>query len=480
MATKRRRTPTKKTKQRKILPYRRSFIQWNIGTVTFGIIFVYLIINVILYTQNDTVSTYEVNQNKILKTITTTGVVIRTEQIITSKQSGYLSYYAQEGKRVAKKGYVYSIDETGDIHQYLSQSADELNLFDDSSYENIRETISVFNNYYNDNSFYELYDFKYNLNNVILEATNDTMLKKLETALKEAGISESYKKITSPKSGIVSFLKDGYETLTPEKVTKQTFDQSSYKKEQLKTSDLLQAGSPVYKLITGNDWDIVIPVNEEELSALKDKQSVQVNFLKDDTTLTASVSILQNKDGNYAKLHFNDYMIRYFSDRFLNIEVILQSVSGLKIPNTALVTRELFRIPLAYLSTGNTQSGYVFHVRTLNKKGNVSVKEIPADIVMKDKQYCYVSTVPLNDNSLKRGMILVNDESNKTMKVSSTKELQGVYCVNKGYASFIRVNVLYSNEDYSIVEESSDYNALSIYDHIILNSSTMSENEKIY
>ena len=99
---------------------------------------------------------------------------------------------------------------------------------------------------------------------------------------------------------------------------------------------------------------------------------------------------------------------------------------------------------------------------------------------MKDSKYCYVSTVPKDENSLTKGMILIQNNSKKTFKVSSTKEIQGVYCVNKGYAAFKMVNVLYSNEDYSIVEADTDTNALMIYDYIILNSKTIGENDKIY
>ena len=42
------------------------------------------------------------------------------------------------------------------------------------------------------------------------------------------------------------------------------------------------------------------------------------------------------------------------------------------------------------------------------------------------------------------------------------------------------MNVLYSNEDYSIVEDTQELNALAIYDHIVLNSNTIHENDKIY
>ena len=469
-----------RNRRKKVLKYRRSWIHWNIGTVTFGIIFIYLLINVFLYLQNETLSTYEVTKDKMQNTITTTGIVLRNESVQKTKTSGYLNYYAQEGSRIAKKGSVYSIDESGQVSDYLSQIVIEENVFDDDNYEDLKETISVFNNYYSNDTFYEVYDFKYTLNNAILSATTDTTMKKLEQKLKEAGITDSYQKIKSPKSGLVSYLMDGFESLKAENVTKKSFDQSNYKKEQLKTSNLVESGSPVYKLITGDTWDIVIPVTEKEASALEDTKSVQVNFLKDDTTLTATVSLLENKDGTYARLHFTDYLIRYINDRYLSVEVILKSVSGLKIPNTALVERELFLIPVAYLSAGSNSTDYQFTVRTSNDKNSTSVKQVPADIVMKDDQYCYVSTVPRNDDSIQKGMILVQNNSKKTFKVSSTKSIQGVYCVNKGYAAFKMVNVLYSNEDYSIVEEMSDTNSLMLYDHIILNSKLINENDKIY
>lgn len=478
--------PTKnKRKKRKVIrfrPFKTRFKKkhWNLGTVTFGIIFIYLMVNFIMYLNEDTLSTYEVTKNSMEKTITTKGLVLRDETIIKNKADGYLNYYAQEGERVRKKGYVYSVDETGKVHEYLSQTASEEGILDSDSYLELKETISVFNNYYSDNNFYEVYDFKYDLNNTILEITNETTMKKLEQALKDSGITESYQKIKAPASGLISFLEDGYESLTPKNVTKKAFDDTNYKKQQLKTNNLVQKGEPVYKIIQGNSWDIVIPINEEEKKILEEKTSVQVNFLKDDTTLTATVSILDNKDGTYAQLHFTNYLVRYFSDRFLNIEVVLQSKTGLKIPNTALVTREMFRIPIDYLYTDSSSDESLFRIRTLNSRGKMAIKQVVAEVVMKDDKYCYVSTVPISDDSLTKGMILLRNDSKKTFKVSATKKIDGVYCVNKGYAAFKMVNVLYSNEDYSIVEDTQEVNALTIYDHIVLNSNTIHENDKIY
>lgn len=470
----------KRGKKQKTIPYRRKRRSWNIGNITFLIIFIYTLINIVLYFTQDKLVAYEVKENKIQKTIHTTGIVLRQEKIVESQSSGFLCYYAKEGSRIAKEKCVYSIDETGNIQEYLAQLEKETPDTNTEAYKNIHEIISSFHTYYNNNNFYEVYDFKYDLNDALMEVTNEKMMAQLEKSLKMAGIEKTYKKMLSPNSGFVSYMMDGYENITEEKIEKKLYEQGSYQKKTLKTVNKVQKGTPVYKLITGDEWDIIIPITSEQKKLLDEKSVVPVNFLKDDKTLIANVTILEKKDGTYAKLHFTDYLIRYISDRFLNIEVVLQSVSGLKIPNTSLTTRELYRIPLSYLTYGKNSSSEFFNVKKLDDNGKSTEMLVPADYVMKDDKYCYVSTIPMRKDSIQKGMILIKNNSNKTFKVSETKEVQGVYCVNKGYAAFKTVNVLYTSGDYSIVEESSDTNALMIFDHIILNSNTIHENDKIY
>ena len=59
-----------------------------------------------------------------------------------------------------------------------------------------------------------------------------------------------------------------------------------------------------------------------------------------------------------------------------------------------------------------------------------------------------------------------------------TVKIQGAYMVNRGYAVFKAVTIIRRNEDYCIIapEESN----LVLYDRIILNSSTIRENDVIY
>ena len=60
-----------------------------------------------------------------------------------------------------------------------------------------------------------------------------------------------------------------------------------------------------------------------------------------------------------------------------------------------------------------------------------------------------------------------------------TNKLTGVYNVNLGYAVFKRVEIIYKNDSYCIVDKNTTY-GLSLYDHIALDASTVVEQKIIY
>ena len=54
-----------------------------------------------------------------------------------------------------------------------------------------------------------------------------------------------------------------------------------------------------------------------------------------------------------------------------------------------------------------------------------------------------------------------------------------MYNINKGYADFKQINILYNNDEYSIVESNTAY-GLNVYDYIVLDATTVSEDELIH
>ena len=70
-------------------------------------------------------------------------------------------------------------------------------------------------------------------------------------------------------------------------------------------------------------------------------------------------------------------------------------------------------------------------------------------------------------------------ESAEKYALSKRGSLIGVYNINKGYADFKQINILYNNDEYSIVESNTAY-GLNGYDYIVLDAATVSEDELIH
>ena len=91
-----------------ILKFKKSR-QLNIGIVTFGIIFIYLIATIIMYITAPRVTSYEVRQGSILMDHAYTGLAIRDEMIVTSSDSGYINYYIEDNSKIKVGSAVYTI-----------------------------------------------------------------------------------------------------------------------------------------------------------------------------------------------------------------------------------------------------------------------------------------------------------------------------------------------------------------------------------
>ena len=79
---------------------------------------------------------------------------------------------------------------------------------------------------------------------------------------------------------------------------------------------------------------------------------IKTRIDKDNETVWADFSILQIDENYYGKLLFDNSMIRYAGDRFLNIELITEQESGLKIPKSAVIEKELSDIQQERNRTG--------------------------------------------------------------------------------------------------------------------------------
>lgn len=480
-----------KKKKAKVVKYKKPF---NIANVFFGAILVYMIIYLYMFLTSVHISGYEVIAGSLATNKQFTGLVLRTEEIFTASTAGYIDYYATEGSKVSGSSIVYSLDESGRMSEYLEANSEEISLSEEN-FASLKSDISSFSNGFEKNDFSEVYSFHDTVNGNILELANQTLLSEMES-LTEADAG-SFQRVYSAKSGIVGYNIDGFEAITPSEITPEMFDKGSYTSQNLRSVDLVSAGDPVYKLVTDENWSMVIPLTEDQMKEIaykkvtdengntssEQRSVIEVKFLKDNTTTWGYVTILNMHGQQYLQLDFNSSMVRFAKDRYLDIQFLIDDTSGLKIPSSSITTKEFFVIPEEYIMKGGEEDADGFLVEKFDEEGHSTQVFVAPTFYSITDGMVYIDpnqgSFASNETYVKAGDRIIIPNSNDLYQVGNTAELEGVYCINQGYTQFKKIKVLYANEEYTIVEEGTTF-GLTIYDRIVLNAEAVKEDQVIY
>lgn len=426
--------------------------------------------------QKESLSIYEVQNSYIDTNISTTALIVREEKLVNAESSGYVSYYVRNGEKIGKNKTVYTIDETGSVYEQLKDSDTEALTMTDDALTEVRTRISTFENYFDYSNFSELYNFRYDIENTVLELTNEALIEQL-TSLDDAADSIStYKKVTTTEAGIITYYEDGYENFNVDKFKASDIDKSSYKKTTLKTGEIINAGDPVYKLVTSENWYLVAPLTNDETDELKDKERIQINIHNSSKNISCDFRLTEQDGQGFAIISLNQQMVNYINDRYIDIVILMDQNNGLKIPNTSITEKKVYKIPIDYLSKGSDSTEEHFlNVKKIDEKGEVTIKQTAPTIYKSDDSFCYI-----DPNDFSTEDVLVNTDNNETLALSQadTAKLKGVFCVNQGVAAFRYIEILYQDDEYTIVEADIDY-SVAWYDRIVLNESMVKENQII-
>ena len=453
----------------------RSVFSLNIGTMLFGVLFIYMLFSLVLYLTSSNIESYLVIAGPLSRNETYTGLAIRTETVCKADTSGHVSYYAREGSKINANGVVYGISSSQKTDASTDLSAEDLSA--------IRSQMLSFSKGFNASKFNNTYSFKYNLEGSILQYAG------VSGASSDSGVinygGQTLRK--ADQDGIILYATDGYENKTVDTLTEEDFDQNAYHETDLKTHGSVSVGDSIYTLISDEKWSLMIPLSEKQAVKLADRTVVRVKFLKDDMTQSGDFSIVQIDGSKYGRIDFNKGLIRYASDRFLEIELVTNTVTGLKIPLSSIVTKEFYQIPSDYATTNEDSQETGFMVLTKDKSGNEVRTFVSPSIYAKiededqkkedesEQKYIYY----VDKKSFKEGDVIISEKNKSRYVVSDVDVLEGVYCINQGYAVFRRLEILDQNEEYAIVAKSTAY-GLARYDHIVRNADKVDEEEILY
>ena len=329
----------------------------KIEFLIFGAMIVYLIVVVITYLNSEKIRGYEIKMGSLSETKTYTGIAIREEEILTTPYTGYINFYIREGERVSTRDTVYSIDESGKLASLLNSGELGENSYTDEELAEFRSEIIQYDRSFEKKDFQSVYDFKYEMEGAVVRLVNIDMQQSMET-LNSSSLGSLVNMCKAGKTGYVVYSTDGYEDITAQDITAEDFDTTKYEKKKISNNDLVEANSSVAKLVTEEEWSLVIQVDEERAKALEEAEYVNIKFLKTQESSWASVNILRKDDGIYAVLGFNNSCNSFCTDRFIEIELVINDEVGLKIPNSAIVEKEFFIIPAEYMSKGGANGNY--------------------------------------------------------------------------------------------------------------------------
>jgi hypothetical protein len=431
------------------------------------------VFNVYSYLTTTHISVYEVEQGTIAENNIYNGLIVRDEKIYNAYYSGYLNYYVKESTKVSSGNLICSVDENGSISGMIEEASSTSANIDSSDIADIREQVYEFQNSYDPQSFYSVYSFKDDIDSTLSELLSMKALEELSTYTSTSA-GAGFHQIYSSEPGILLYYTDGFEGVTTDNFTADMFDESIYSRQANQLNTSVSAGSPLYKLVTSELWNIIIPVDSNIVNKLEGSSVIQIRFVKDNKKMYVNFDTVSKGGQDYLILSLKSSMIRYVKERYLEIELLLSEESGLKIPNSSITEKEFYTIPIEYFMKGGDSDESGLLVVASDEDGNSISEFITPTIYYETDDYYYVDS-----EDISAGDVIQKSNSSSTYVVGSdTASLKGVYNINKGYAVFKQIDILYQNNEYSIIQTGTTY-GIALYDHIALDGDKVTENELI-
>lgn len=299
--------------------------------------------------------TYIITQGTISQEDNSVGYIIRDEQVkkIDNYTNGIYAI-ASEGQRVAINEPIFRY--YSDTEKQITEQITEINykiqdlLEKDKSVtsadikaienqiENKVEDINTLNNYQ------EINEYKKNIDTLISKKINFigdvTENKEVKSLIQERKTLENKLKNGSeyqraPKSGIVSYRVDGLE----EKLTTENFDIINEKYLDsfgLKTGQIISASNESGKVIDNFKCYIAITLNSKEAMQAKvnDKLKIRISNDEEDAKI---IQINEESGKRTIIFEMNQMSENLINHRKIAVDVIWWDVSGLKVPNQALI-----------------------------------------------------------------------------------------------------------------------------------------------
>ena len=241
-----------------------------------------------MYLTAPRITPYEVREGSILKDNAYTGIAIRNEVVVNSDYGGYINYYTTDNSKVRAGTNIYTL--SNEKLSFSNGSAEDNITLSEEQKNALSLKMQTFSESFKDASFSDMYLFKNELESSLQSISSQSKMDQLNSALNNGTLSDMNLYSTAD-DGIVVYSVDGMEGLTKDTVTLESLDKSNYRKIEFANNTKVNAGDPVYKLVTDESWTLVTEISKETYDSLKEKKSVKVRFTKDNQSLWGSLEM---------------------------------------------------------------------------------------------------------------------------------------------------------------------------------------------
>ncbi len=299
----------------------------------------------------------EVYENKI----TTTGYIVKSEQVYGAGVSGRVYHYLQEGTKVKKNNLLSTVYTGGVSEQTLAElnsinkKIAELQNSSGSSYSfgsNSQENIDIIKNNIiksaNKNELSDIESYKAQINGIVTGDVKDIKTSSVEELeerkrVLEQSIDSTKNDIYSQMAGIFSKNVDGLEnTLTPKDIMNYRLaEYEGIKAPDAKTQMTVAEGEPICKVVNSQTWYVMTAVKAESAAKLQNGQKIKLRFneipgIEAEGRIVYISSEDSNTDKNVVIIKCEQYKDGVLSLRFTAVELVLESYEGYRVPMSAI------------------------------------------------------------------------------------------------------------------------------------------------
>jgi len=145
------------------------------------------------------VDIHEVYTGSINASSTYTGIALRSEEVFYSEYAGNINYFVREAERVAVGSTIYTVDETGRVASMIDSLNSGDNSMSQTNQNTVKNALSTYKINSVNNRFYEIYDLKDKLDQVVSDSVNENIINNLDDMINDTVTEKPPKECTTDK-----------------------------------------------------------------------------------------------------------------------------------------------------------------------------------------------------------------------------------------------------------------------------------------